>query len=160
MLLCYIYIYIYIYIGQVILNLVQDGGESSTSRPSRFTPAEITTVTHQIGGCLGPKTGQDFTSKINSIAPAGNWTSDRPAHSPVSALYQFNGFRFVPVLTKAFPTGKMFRSIQNLVYAGPYSTYRPVWSIYHWEHTGKLTDTHKKIVRGNGLRRLVAAKAG
>jgi hypothetical protein len=39
--------------------LALDGGEWSASRPGRFTPGEIVSGTHWIGGWVGPRTGLD-----------------------------------------------------------------------------------------------------
>jgi hypothetical protein len=46
----------------------------SASRPGRFTPREIVSYTHWIGGWVGPRTGLDVVEKRNILAPAGNPT--------------------------------------------------------------------------------------
>jgi hypothetical protein len=62
-----------------------DGGEWSTSGPSRFTSREIDPVTHRIGGWVGPTAGLDAVVKRIIPGLAGNRIPDHPARSP--ALY-------------------------------------------------------------------------
>jgi hypothetical protein len=49
-----------------------DGGEWSSSRPSRSTTAEIASNAHFIGGWVGPRTSLDVMVKRTIPAPVGN----------------------------------------------------------------------------------------
>jgi hypothetical protein len=52
--------------GPFCLNLWQEGGECSASRPGRFTSRERAPGTHWIRGSLGPMTGLDAVVKKNA----------------------------------------------------------------------------------------------
>jgi hypothetical protein len=47
------------------------GGEWSTSRPGRLTPAERAPGTHCIGGSVGPRAGLDDVEKRKFLARPG-----------------------------------------------------------------------------------------
>jgi hypothetical protein len=60
-----------------------DGGEWSTSRPSRFPPRERAPGTHWTGGWVGPRAGPDAVEygqisclcrKLNLCRPASSYT--------------------------------------------------------------------------------------
>jgi hypothetical protein len=47
----------------IFLTSALDGGESSASRPGRFTPGEIAPGTHWIGSWVDPRTGLEDVEK-------------------------------------------------------------------------------------------------
>jgi hypothetical protein len=51
------------------MNSALDGGESSASRPGRFTPRERAPGTHCIGGRVGPRAVLDTVVKKKIPAP-------------------------------------------------------------------------------------------
>jgi hypothetical protein len=53
-----VYIQIHVFLTSALV------GESSASRPGRFTPGEAAPDTHWIGSWLGPRTGLDDVEKI------------------------------------------------------------------------------------------------
>jgi hypothetical protein len=58
-------------------------GESSASRPGRFTPGEGAPGTHWIGGWVDPRAGLDTTEKWKFLTLPGHelWSLSLPARS-------------------------------------------------------------------------------
>jgi hypothetical protein len=66
------------------LTSVLDGGEWSASRPSRFTPKEITPGTHWIGGWVGSRAVLDAVVKRKIPIPRRESNPRTPIVQPIS----------------------------------------------------------------------------
>jgi hypothetical protein len=69
------------------LTLASDGGEWSASRLGRFTPRERAPGTHWIGGCVGPRVGQDTVTKRKIPSPRRESNPDSPIVQPIASSY-------------------------------------------------------------------------
>jgi hypothetical protein len=67
-----------------------DGGEWSVSRPGRFTPREIATGVHSIGGWVGPRVGLDTVSKRKILSPYRESNPGTPILQPVAKFMKVN----------------------------------------------------------------------
>jgi hypothetical protein len=88
-------------ITQSFLSSALDGGESSASRPGRFTPGDRARGTLWIGGWMGPRTRLDYVEKRNpelflvvyliwvAKRPAFDTTMSRAAHTVVRSYIRF-----------------------------------------------------------------------
>jgi hypothetical protein len=70
-----------------ILTSALDGGEWSASRPSCFTPREITPGTHWIGGWMGTRAVLDAVVKIKIPIPRRESKPRTPIVQPVAQRY-------------------------------------------------------------------------
>jgi hypothetical protein len=70
---------------QAFLTSALAGGEWSATRPGRFNTEERATITHFIGGWVGPRTGLKDVEKI--LAPTGTQTPDPSVIQPVACRY-------------------------------------------------------------------------
>jgi hypothetical protein len=73
---------------QIFLISALVGGESSASRPDRFTPGERAPATHWIGGWVGPTVGLEDVEKRKFLPPPG--FELRPLGSPAAIEQSLN----------------------------------------------------------------------
>jgi len=72
-----------------LLTSTQDVDKWSASRHGRFTSGNRASVTHLIGGCMGPRVGLDAVARRKNYFPFRESSPFRPALSSVTVLSRF-----------------------------------------------------------------------